>query len=66
MTVASTGAQAAELGLLNADVTLTADLLTQVCDGLAEIGTASQGIAQVDVGDATRRRLYSVPPLPSD
>jgi len=63
MDVASTAAKAAALGMLNTDATLTADLLTQVCDGLAEISTAAQGITQVE---APRRRLYGVPPLASD
>lgn len=55
MTIESTAALAAELGLLNADVTLTADLLGKLHDGLSEIRPEPQ--ANV----APRRPLRGLP-----
>ncbi|MDR3069113.1 MAG: hypothetical protein LBU50_06385 [Cellulomonas sp.] len=42
MTIESTAALAAELGLLSKDVALTADLLNQLHDGLSQIGPEPQ------------------------
>ncbi len=61
MTIESTAALAAELGLLNKDVTLTADLLGQLHDGLSRIGAE----AQADRADTRRPALYGLPAQPT-
>ena len=57
MTIESTAALAAELGLLNKDVALTADLLNKLHDGLSGIASESEtGRTQT-----RRRSLYALP-----
>jgi len=55
VTIESTAALAAALGLLKQDVVLTADLLDQLHDGLTEIH------ADQDTWTSPRRRLYGLP-----
>lgn len=57
MTIESTAALAAELGLLSKDVALTADLLGKLHDGLSEIGSEPQ----TDRTETRRRPLYGLP-----
>jgi len=59
VTIESTAAQAAALGLLKQDVVLTADLLSQLHDGLSEI------YADQAEWTSPQRRLYGLPPWAS-
>jgi len=61
VTIESTAALAAELGLLNKDVTLTADLLGKLHDGLSEIASEPQA----DRTETRRRPLYGLPSQPT-
>ncbi len=60
VTIESTAALAAELGLLNKDVALTADLLNKLHDGLSRIGSEPQGDHI-----AIRRSLHALPTQPT-
>lgn len=60
MTIESTAAAAAELGLLGADVTLTADLLSQLRDGLSGIRSEPRA----DYPETHHRSLRGLPSLP--
>ena len=57
VTIESTAALAAELGLLSKDVTLTADLLGQLHDGLSEIRSEPQAARN----ETRRRSLRGLP-----
>ena len=61
MTIESTAALAAELGLLNKDVTLTADLLGKLHDGLSEIRLEPSA----DRTETRRRSLRGLPTQPT-